>query len=252
MLSVTDVRQFYLGVQGENEEQTITVDVKPWLASYPNGVVSIWHKRNGESVPTPTGAVYDAEAGTITWTPTYTDTYNAGEGEAEIRLYENGVIKKTRTVKTGVAPSVTGAAGVTLESGWQGMVNYIDERAEEVIGAKDDAVAAAEAAEEATTVYPRIGGNGNWMLWDAVHEIWTDTNFPAQGPAGQQGEQGEQGPTGAAGAPGQDGLNGVVMEITTGQYAFEIDENGHLILLYDGGPAPDFEIDENGHLIYSY
>ena len=149
MLSVTDVRQFYLGVQGENEEQTITVDVKPWLASYPNGVVSIWHKRNGESVPTPTGAVYDAEAGTITWIPTYTDTYNAGEGEAEIRLYENGVIKKTRIVKTGVAPSVTGAAGVTLESGWQGMINYIDDVVEDAVEAADDAGDAAQAAEDA-------------------------------------------------------------------------------------------------------
>ena len=151
MLSVTDVRQFYLGVQGENEEQTITVDVKPWLASYPNGVVSIYHKRNGESVPTPTGAVFDADAGTITWTPTYTDTYVAGEGEAEIRLYENGVIKKTRIVKTGVAPSVTGAAGVTLESGWQGMINYIDDVVEDAIEAADDAGDAADEAGDAQT-----------------------------------------------------------------------------------------------------
>ena len=42
MLSVTDVRQFYLGVQGENQEQTIEIDVRPWLVSYPNGIVNIW------------------------------------------------------------------------------------------------------------------------------------------------------------------------------------------------------------------
>ena len=151
MLSVTDVRQFYLGVQGENEEQTITVDVRPWLASYPNGVVSIWHKRNGESVPTQTGATFDPEEGTITWVPTYTDTYVAGEGEAEVRLYDNGVIKKTRKVKTGVAPSVTGAAGVTLESGWQGYINYIDSQAQAAISAKEDAEDAKEDAQAAQT-----------------------------------------------------------------------------------------------------
>ena len=206
MLSVTDVRQFYLGVQGENEEQTITVDVKPWLASYPNGVVSIWHKRNGESVPTPTGAVFDAEEGTITWIPTYTDTYNAGEGEAEIRLYENGVIKKTRTVKTGVAPSVTGAAGVTLESGWQGMINYIDDVVEDAVAAADDAGDAAQeaedaqgaaeaaqtaaesaqtAAESAMMHYPYVDPTtGNWMLWDPETGAYVNTGIHAQGPTG--------------------------------------------------------------------
>ena len=111
MISVTDVRKIYLGVQGENEEQTITIDVKPWLVAYPNAEISIWHKRNGDSVPTQTGAIFDEDEGIITWTPTYTDTYVAGEGEAEIRLYENGIIKKTRTVITGVSPSGTGAAG---------------------------------------------------------------------------------------------------------------------------------------------
>lgn len=129
MLNVNDVNTLYLGVQGENGARPITINVKPWLIAHPNANISIWHTRNGESVPEPTGAVFDREAGTITWTPTNVDTYIHGEGEAEIRLYENGIIKKTRKIITGVSPSVTGA-GEPLGSGWQDFVDAIERAAQ--------------------------------------------------------------------------------------------------------------------------
>lgn len=185
MLNITDVRQFFLGVQGENEEQTITIDVKPWLVAYPNGAISIYHKRNGESVPAPVTTVFDPEEGTISWTPTYTDTYVPGEGEAEIRLYENGVIKKTRTVKTGVAPSVTGAGSVTLESGWQGYITYVESLKNGATAAKADAEAAADEAEEYATItaHPPLVDEttGNWLLWDADEEDYVDSGYRAIG-----------------------------------------------------------------------
>lgn len=140
MLNINDVTRIYLGVQGENAAQTITIDVRPWLVAHPQGSVSIWHKRNGDAVPSATGAVFDSDEGTIAWTPTSTDTYVSGEGEAEIRLTENTIIKKSRSVLTGVSPSVTGA-GVPLGSSWQ---DYIDE----VDRIKALAVAAAEDAED--------------------------------------------------------------------------------------------------------
>jgi hypothetical protein len=185
MLSITDVRKFYLGVQGENEEQTITVDVKPWLVTYPNAAISIWHKRNGDSVPSPVGSVFDRDAGTISWTPTYTDTYVAGEGEAEIRLYDNEIIKKTRKVITGVSPSVTGAAGETLESGWQGYITYIESQANAAIEAMEGAEEAEEAAEEwaSITAHPPVidGETGNWLLWDNEDEEYKDSGIKAIG-----------------------------------------------------------------------
>ena len=123
MLKINEVNRLYLGCQGENKAQTISIDVSDWLVDYPNGTVSIWHKRNGDSVPSATGATMDREAGILSWTPTSTDTYVFGEGEAEIRLTENNVIKKSRTIITGVSKAVTGANGEDLGSGWQ---EYID------------------------------------------------------------------------------------------------------------------------------
>lgn len=123
MLLINKLNRLYLGIQGENNAQTITIDVNAWLQQYPNGSVSIWHKRNGDSVPSPTGATLDREKGIINWSPTSTDTYVSGEGEAEIRLTEGNVIKKSKKIVTGVSKAVTGADGEELGSGWQ---EYID------------------------------------------------------------------------------------------------------------------------------
>lgn len=123
MLKINEVNRLYLGCQGENLAQTITIDVSDWLVDFPSGVVSIWHKRNGDEAATPTGATLDRETGIISWSPTSTDTYVSGEGEAEIRLTEANVIKKSRIIVTGVSKAVTGADGEELGSGWQ---DYLD------------------------------------------------------------------------------------------------------------------------------
>ena len=128
MLQINDVNRIYLGAQGENQAQTIIINVSAWLSSYPNGTVTLWHKRNGDSAPSPTGATLDRENGTLTWTPTSTDTYVSGVGEAEVRLYENGIVKKSRKIITGVSPSVTGS-GQPLGSGWQDYLDAIERAA---------------------------------------------------------------------------------------------------------------------------
>lgn len=69
-----------------------------------------------------------------------------------------------------------------------------------------------------------------------------------QGPRGEQGLTGPQGPAGLQGEQGPQGLNGVAVA-ADGQYAFNVDENGHLIVSYTGANAPNFSIDKNGHLI---
>lgn len=66
-------------------------------------------------------------------------------------------------------------------------------------------------------------------------------------PKGKQGATGPQGQQGIQGPPGPQGINGVAVS-AEGQYAFNVDENGHLILYYTGDVAPDFEIGEDGHL----
>ena len=61
-------------------------------------------------------------------------------------------------------------------------------------------------------------------------------------PRGPQGIQGPQGPQ---------GINGVAVA-AEGQYAFNVDSNGHLILFYEGNTTPDFSIGANGHLYYNF
>ena len=136
MLKINEVTRLYLGAQGENLANTIEIDMSDWLADYPNGTVTIWHKRNGDTAPAPTGAALDREQGILRWSPTSTDTYVQGEGEAEVRLSENNIIKKTKKIVTGVAKAVTGADGTGLGSGWQAYVDAV-ERAAQVAIIKD-------------------------------------------------------------------------------------------------------------------
>ena len=141
MLKVNEVNRIYLGIQGENAARTIEIDVSEWLDGHPSGSVTIWHKRNGDVSPSATGATLDADRKVVSWTPTETDTYVAGEGVAEIRMTESSVIKKSRAVITGVSPAVT-LAGTPLGSDWASYIDAVD-------GLRAEAVAAQEAAEDA-------------------------------------------------------------------------------------------------------
>lgn len=75
----------------------------------------------------------------------------------------------------------------------------------------------------------------------------------AQGPQGIQGPRGEAGPAGPEGPPGiqgpegPQGISGVAVAIE-GFYAFNVNNEGHLILSYTGDEAPEVSIHEDGHL----
>lgn len=68
------------------------------------------------------------------------------------------------------------------------------------------------------------------------------------GSVGLRGPAGPQGVEGPRGVPGPRGINGVAVS-ASGTYAFNVNEDGHLILNYTGDTAPDFSINEEGHLI---
>lgn len=75
-----------------------------------------------------------------------------------------------------------------------------------------------------------------------------------QGPKGEQGQRGPQGLTGPAGPRGETGPQGPqgiagVAVAAKGQYAFNVNEQGHLIVSYAGDEAPDFFMNDDGHLI---
>ena len=66
-------------------------------------------------------------------------------------------------------------------------------------------------------------------------------------PQGKQGETGPKGEQGAQGPPGPQGISGVAVA-ADGQYAFNVNEDGDLILSYTGDTVPNMHIDD-GHLI---
>ena len=68
------------------------------------------------------------------------------------------------------------------------------------------------------------------------------------GPQGPQGERGPAGPVGPQGPQGERGINGVAVS-STGTYAFNVNENGELVLMYTGDEAPAFSINEDGELV---
>lgn len=92
---------------------------------------------------------------------------------------------------------------------------------------------------------PYVGTNGNWYVWNNNTSSYEDSGTKAQGEQGIQGIQGIQGEQGPR------GIDGVAVQ-AEGTFAFNVNEEGHLILSYTGDSAPDFSIDENGHLIYNF
>lgn len=159
----------------------------------------------------------------VTWITAAQETPIAGECKAQIRIRENG-----NDIGTANFVEFVEATPGYLGSASESDINLIEEYVEE-------AEAAADRAEEATTKNPRISETtDNWETWNASTEQWTDTGVPATGP---QGPQGERGPTGygtpAGGATGQ-----VLRKNTATDYDFGWDTlTGDEIALSDSDAA---------------
>ena len=67
-------------------------------------------------------------------------------------------------------------------------------------------------------------------------------------PRGEQGATGPKGEQGVQGPQGPQGFSGVAVA-ADGQYAFNVNKDGDLILSYTGDTAPNMRVNENGYLI---
>lgn len=256
-----------IGRTGENDFRKLEFDLRPWLQILPNGVASIIHIRPGETSADSYICATTFEDGILTWKPVNADLGQVeGYGQMEIWLEEEVGSKRGKSAK--VQTYVQGSIGPGEADPPDPQESWM----EQMNGLKTSTVNAKNAAEKAITLWPRIGGNGNWHVWNATENRYVDTGTQAQGPKGEHGEEGKRGyqgdpgpqgrvgqvgpvgptgPVGPEGPPGRDGNNGVILEVTAMHFGFSV-EDGHLILTYQDGVAPDFEINENGHLIYSY
>jgi len=210
MLQINTLTRLDLGVKQENLARDLYIDMSAWISEYPNGTITVWHKRNGDETKYAVGGVtFDRDTNILKWTPTAYDTFYTGSGLAEIRLTENDVIKKTKDIVTEVARSLMLGSGETLESGWQNIVNTVSGYASDAQDAADDAADAQDAAEDAQEAAedaqaaaedardaaqaaavhePTIDDTtGNWMVWDQDSGAYVDTGVHAQGPQGEPG-----------------------------------------------------------------
>lgn len=140
-----------LGIQGETHSLSYTADVSDWLALWPSGVVALVLQAPDGSEPYMGDTAIDRETGIVTWTITEFDTAVVGYGKGELRLVEDGVVKKSYTFATYVVPSVmSGLAEPPAPT-----PEWIDEMLEAAAGvqgaidAANEAKTAAEAAEAA-------------------------------------------------------------------------------------------------------
>ena len=203
MLQINTLTRLDLGVKQENLARDLYIDMSAWISEYPNGTITVWHKRNGDETKYAVGgATFDRDTNILKWTPTEYDTFYTGQGLCEIRLTENDVIKKTKDIITETARSLMLGSGETLEAGWQSLVNTISgyasdaedaqTAAEDAQDAAEDAQQAAEdardAAQAATVHEPTIDDvSGNWLVWSQDDGEYVDTGVHAQGPQGEPG-----------------------------------------------------------------
>lgn len=268
-------KRIHIGRCGENLATCVSFDISEWRTLYGEGTAHLLHQRNGDKTPYPCAVNVDGDR--VIWDVTNSDVELAGRGRAELQYFVDDVRVKSETFTT-ITERTLGPAGETPPAPHQA---WMDKLLAEGAEAVESAENAAARAENYAIHQPVINPNtGYWQQWDG--DSYVDTGSYSIGPAGQQGVQGVagpqgpegprglQGPQGTPGEAGQQGavgpagpqgvqgprgeqgpqgINGVIVTLEAGVYGFEVDEDGHLVLVCsDGSEPPAFELAEDGHL----
>lgn len=190
---VTKGGYILLGRCGENLARTVEIDVSEYLVEYPGAVVTLLHRRHGESGIYPVAA--ELRDGCLVWQPTSADTAIAGSGEAEVRVTVNGVLAKSKILSTMVDKSLTGQETDAPQPG----MDWVD-KITTAIGSVKNMKAEAESVaygEPATAEYDGTTGTMHFGI-----------------PEGRPGRDGTDGKDGAAGAKGDKGDPGSDANVT--------------------------------------
>ena len=203
---VTKGGYILLGRCGENLARTVEIDVSEYLAEYPGAVVTLLHRRHGESGIYPVAA--ELRDGCLVWHPTSADTAIVGDGEAEVRVTVNGVLAKSKILSTVVDKSLTGQETDAPEPG----MDWVD-KITTAIGNVQNMKAEAESVaygEPATAEYDGKTGTMKFGIPEGrPGRDATDGKDGAAGAKGDKGDPGEQGPKGDPGEKGETGAQGL-------------------------------------------
>lgn len=194
---VTKGGYILLGRCGENLARTVEIDVSEYLAEYPGAVVTLLHRRHGESGIYPVAT--ELRDGFLVWQPTSADTAIAGSGEAEVRVTVDGVLAKSKILSTMVDKSLTGQETDVPEPG----MDWVD-KITDAIGSVQNMKAEAESVaygEPATAEYDGKTGTMKFGIPEGrPGRDGTDGKDGAPGAKGDKGDPGEQGPKGEPGS----------------------------------------------------
>lgn len=183
---VTKGGYILLGRCGENLARTVEIDVSEYLVEYPGAVVTLLHRRHGESGIYPVAA--ELRDGCLVWQPTSADTAIVGDGEAEVRVTVNGVLAKSKILSTVVDKSLTGQETDVPEAS-KGWVDAVISAVSNVQNMKAEAESVAYG-EPATAEYDGTTGTMHFGI--------------PEGRPGRDGTDGKDGAAGAKGDPGSD------------------------------------------------
>lgn len=193
---VTKGGYILLGRCGENLARTVEIDVSEYLAEYPGAVVTLLHRRHGESGIYPVAV--ELRDGCLVWQPTSADTAIAGSGEAEVRVTVDGVLAKSKILSTMVDKSLTGQEMTAPEPG----MDWVDKITNAIGSAKNMKAEAESVAygEPATAEYDGKTGTMRFGI--------------PEGRPGRDGTDGKDGKDGAPGAKGDKGEPGSDANVT--------------------------------------
>lgn len=198
---VTKGGYILLGRCGENLARTVEIDVSEYLKEYPGAVMTLLHRRHGESGIYPVAA--ELRDGCLVWQPTSADTAIAGSGEAEVRVTVNGVLAKSKILSTMVDKSLTGQETDAPEPG----MDWVD-KITTAIGNMQNMKAEAESVaygEPATAEYDGKTGTMHFGIPEGrPGRDGTDGKDGAPGAKGDKGDKGDSGAQGPKGDPGSD------------------------------------------------
>lgn len=198
---VTKGGYILLGRCGENLARTVEIDVSEYLVEYPGAVVTLLHRRHGESGIYPVAA--ELRDGCLVWQPTSADTAIAGSGEAEVRVTVNGVLAKSKILSTMVDKSLTGQETDAPEPGMD-WVDKITNAIDNVKNMKAEAKSVAYG-EPATAEYDGKTGTMHFGIPEGrPGRDGTDGKDGAPGAKGDKGDTGDPGGQGPKGDPGSD------------------------------------------------
>ena len=128
--TVSNGKQIYLGLQGENLAREISFDISDFFSEYGSeGAFLLLARRNGDAAPY--GVVSSVIGNALIWSPDSTDTAKAGYGKCELQYYIGDHLAKSEVWTTFVAPALDEGEAVSPEA-WQSWVDDVMNAAEQI------------------------------------------------------------------------------------------------------------------------